>query len=104
MKEKIAQRIKTADAKTSAKLLKNAVGVSGLIIMCGICIAPIIKIGIMQLMLKLCAALAEPVTDRRISAMLWSVSESITSVFGVLILTAVLFLINICLIISVTGI
>ncbi len=88
---------------SSAKLLKNAVGVSGLIILCGICIVPVIKIGVMQLMLKLCAALAEPVTDKRISAMLWSVSEAVTSVFGVIILTAVLFMINICLIITFTG-
>lgn len=89
---------------SSAKLLKNAVGVSGILILCGICVIPIIKIGIMQLMLKFCAALTEPVTDRRISAMLWAVSESVTSIFGTLILTAVLFLINICLIVGVTGI
>lgn len=89
---------------SSAKLLKNAVGVSGVLILCGMCIVPVIKIGIMQLMLKFCAALTEPITDKRISLMLWSVSEAITSVFGTLILTAVLFLINICLIVGVTGI
>ncbi|MCH5211838.1 MAG: stage III sporulation protein AE [Oscillospiraceae bacterium] len=88
---------------TSAGLIKNAVGVSGIIIMCGICIVPVIKLGVMQLLLKLCAAMAEPVTDKRISGMLWSISEAVTSVFGVVILTAVLFVVNICIILRATG-
>lgn len=88
---------------SSARLLKSAVGISGIIIMCGICIVPIIKIGVMQLILKLCAALTEPITDSRISSMLWEVSEAVTSVFGIVILTAVLFLINICIILAATN-
>lgn len=88
---------------SSARLLKNAVGVSGIIIMCGICIVPVIKIGVMQLLLKLCAAVVEPVTDPRISGMIWEISEAVTSVFGIVILTAVLFLINICIILAATG-
>lgn len=89
---------------TSAGLLKNAVGVSGIVIISGICITPIIKIGVMQLMLKFVAAISEPVTDARISSMLWDISEAVTSVFGAVILTAVLFLINICIILAATGI
>lgn len=94
----------TLDTVTSsAGLIKNAVGASGIIIMCGICVVPIIKLGVMQLLLKLCAAVAEPVTDKRISGMLWSMSEAVTSVFGVTILTAVLFVVNICIILRATG-
>ena len=40
---------------TSAGLLKNAVGISGIIIMCSIIVTPVVKIGIMQLMLKFVA-------------------------------------------------
>lgn len=88
---------------TSAGLIKNAVGVSGILIMCGICLTPIIKLGIMQLLIKLIAAIVEPITDKRISGMLWSMSEAVTAVFGTLILTAVLFVVNICIILRVTG-
>lgn len=88
---------------SSASLLKNAAGISGMLIICGICVIPVIKIGIMQLLLKLAAAMVEPVTDSRISSMLWDVSEAVTSVFGTVILTAVLFLINICIILTATG-
>ena len=58
----------------------------------------------MQLLLKLAAAMTEPVTDSRISSMLWDVSEAVTSIFGTVILTAVLFMINICIILTATGI
>lgn len=88
---------------SSAKLLKNAAGVSGIIIMAGICITPVIKIGMMQLLLKLTAAITEPICDKRISGMIWDISEAVTSVFGMVVMTAVLFLINICIILTATN-
>lgn len=88
---------------SGTRLMKNAVGVSGIITLCVMCAVPIMKIVIMQFMLKAAAALAEPLTDSRISKMLWGVSESITSVFAVVVMTAVLFMINIGIIIAATG-
>lgn len=88
---------------TAASLIKNAAGAAGIVIMCSICIAPIIKIGVMQLMMKLCAALSEPVAGRGISDMLWGVSEAVTAVFGTVVLTAVLFAVNICIILRMTS-
>ncbi len=88
---------------TSAALIKNAVGVSGIVIICLIVMTPVIKIGAMQLMMKLCAAVVEPMTDKRISDMLWNMSETITAVFGTVVLTAVLFVLNICIILRATG-
>ena len=88
---------------SGTKLMKNAVGVSGIITLCVICAVPIVKIIIMQFMLKITAALAEPLTDSRISKMLWEMSEAITSVFAAVVMTAVLFMINIGIIIAATG-
>ncbi len=88
---------------SSARLLKNAAGVSGIVIIAGICIVPVIKIAIMQMLLKLTAAICEPICDKRISGVIWDISEAITSVFGTVILAAVLFLINICIILTVTN-
>lgn len=88
---------------TSAAVMKNAVGVSGIVIMTLIAVVPIMKIGIMQVMLKLISAVVEPICDRRISAMLWDMSEALTAVFSIVVLTAVLFIINICIILRATG-
>lgn len=88
---------------SGTRLMKNSVGTAGIIVLILACIIPVIKIGIIQLVLRLAAAVAEPVTDTRISKMLWEVSEAVTAVFGVVIMTAVLFLINISIIMLFTS-
>ena len=88
---------------SGTRLMKNAVGTAGIIAILAVCIIPVIKIFVIQIVLRLAAAVAEPVTDSRISKMLWEVSEAVTTVFGVVIMTAVLFLINISLIIIFTS-
>lgn len=88
---------------SGTRLMKNAVGVSGIVVVCVICAVPLLKIGVMQLMLRLTAAVVEPLTDKRVSAMLWEVSETVTTIFGMVIMTAVLFVINISIILAVTS-
>lgn len=88
---------------TGAKMMKNAVGTAGMITLLGICVVPIIKIGVIGMIVKISAAVAEPVTDRRISKMLWDVSEAVTTVFGVVIMISVLFLVNIGMILAFTN-
>ncbi len=88
---------------SGTRLMKNSVGVSGIIVLCVICIIPVLKIGVIQLMLKLTSAIAEPLTDRRISSMMWEMSESVTTVFAVVIMVAVLFLINIGIMLAATN-
>lgn len=88
---------------SGTRLMKNAVGVSGIVIMCVICITPAVKIAVMQLMLKLTAALVEPLTDKRISKMLWDISEAIITVFAMVVMTAVLFVISIAIILAATN-
>lgn len=87
----------------SGAVVKNAVGASGIVMICIICITPIIKLAIMQIMFKLISAITEPITDKRISAMLWDMSEAIVAVFGIVVLTAVMFTINICIILRFTA-
>ena len=57
-----------------------------------------------QLMLKLTSSIAEPLTDKRVSSMLWEVSESVTTIFAVVVMVAVLFMINISIMLAATGI
>ena len=88
---------------SGTRLMKNSVGVSGIVVMCIICVTPVVKIGIMQLMLKLTAAIVEPLTDRRISKMLWDISEAIITVFALVVMTAVLFMISVSIILAATN-
>ncbi len=88
---------------TSGKMMKNTLGSAGLIALCSICIAPIIKIGAMALIIRLSAAITEPVSDIRISKLLGGISSSVTILFGMVATVAVLFLITISIILASTG-
>ena len=93
----------TLDTVTaSGAVVKNAVGASGIVMLSIICLPPIIKLGIMQMMFKLISAITEPIADRRISSMLWDIGEAFVALFGVVVLTAVMLIINICIILRLT--
>ena len=93
----------TLDTVTaSGAVVKNAVGASGIVMLSIICLPPIIKLGIMQMMFKLISAITEPIADRRNSSMLWDIGEAFVALFGVVVLTAVMFIINICIILRLT--
>lgn len=89
---------------SGTRLMKNSVGTAGIIALCVICIIPVIKIWVIQLMLKVTSAIAEPLTDKRISGMMWEVSESVTTVFAIVTMVAVLFIINISIMLAATNI
>lgn len=72
-------------------ILKNALGLLGVIIVIGICIVPIIKLICMTLAYKLLASVTEPITDAKITSLL----EQIGDVFKIFlaILSAISFMI-----------
>lgn len=88
---------------SGTRLMKNAVGVAGMVSICVMCLIPVIKIFVIQLLLKAGAALCEPMTDKRISNMLWEMSDGVMTVFAATVMTMVIFLINISIILMVTG-
>ena len=85
-----------------AKLMKNAVGTAGIIMVVIICLVPIIKLGVIIMMLKFTAACVEPLTDKRISDMINDVSSPVTTVFSMVIASAMLFIISIAIIMGAT--
>lgn len=86
------------------RILKNAVGSAGMICVVLLAAAPIIKVWVILFMLKLCAALAEPLCDRRMSTMLADAAESVGTVFSVMLTAVMLFLIAIGIILGSTGV
>lgn len=88
---------------SGGQMMKNTVGGAGLVVLCTICAVPVIKIGVMALMVRISSALIEPITDKRISGLLSDISNSITILFGMVATTAVLFTICISIILAATG-
>ena len=88
---------------SGSRLMKNAVGGAGIIALCSICIIPVIKIGVIHFMLKLSAAVSEALADKRISSMMWDMSEAVGGIFGIVVMSLVLFIINLCIILAATN-
>ena len=84
-------------------MMKNVVGGAGLFALCTICLLPILKMSVMLLMIRLSAAIVEPITDKRIAKLISDMSGVITIIFAMVITISVLFIICISIIISATG-
>jgi len=87
----------------SGAMMKNVVGSAGIVAVCVMCAVPVVKLGVMILMMKLTAAIIEPISDKRISKLLWDVSTAVTLLFAVVVTIAILFIICISIIIGTTS-
>lgn len=85
------------------RILKNAVGSAGMICVVIITAAPVIKVWVVLFLLRLCAALSEPLCDKRMSSMLQDASESVGIIFSVMLTAVMLFLISIGIMLGSTG-
>ncbi|NCB48603.1 MAG: hypothetical protein EOM55_03185 [Clostridia bacterium] len=81
----------------SSVLIKNAVGVAGLILLFATIFAPIIKIVIVILLLKLCAAILEPLCEKQIHEFLYSIAKSLNMLTVCLIAVGLMYLISVSL-------
>lgn len=61
----------------SARMLKNGAGIFGMLAVLGVCLLPLIRLGIQHLILKLTAALCATVTEKPLSGMIDSISDSL---------------------------
>ena len=72
-------------------ILKNAVGLVGVILILGICIVPIVKLAMLTLAYKLLAGITQPIADEKITSLL----EQIGDIFKIFlaILSSISFMI-----------
>ena len=72
-------------------LLKNAIGVAGVIAILVICLVPVLKLAIYVILYKLGAAAIQPISDSRLVACLTAASEAASMLLQTLFVGAVLF-------------
>ncbi len=83
----------------SSMLIKNALGVVGLIFLLSIILSPIIQILVFNVTLQLVSAVCEPLTDNRIISFLSDISKNLTILIVSIIAVAFMFFIVTMLII-----
>lgn len=87
----------------TAALIKNGIGMAGAVILILICSIPVVQMAAMTLLYKFAAAMVQPVSDKRITGCIRSVSEGYGLMLKVLYTTLILFLITIAVIAASTS-
>ena len=75
---------------------------AGAAVLIAICAVPILQMAVMTLLYKLAAALVQPVSDKRITGCIGSVSEGYELLVKVIFSTGVLFLLTIAVVTAST--
>lgn len=87
----------------TAVLIKNGIGMAGAVILILICSVPVIQMVVMTFLYKFAAAMVQPVSDKRITGCIRSVSEGYRLMMKVLYTTLILFLITIAVVAAATS-
>lgn len=84
-------------------VLKNALGVVGVIIVIGICAMPIIKLSILTIMYNISAAIIEPLADEKIVKLLSEFGDIFKLLLGIMCSVSVLLIVGITLVIKISN-
>lgn len=87
----------------SGMLIKSAVGVGGILCILILCVYPVVKLFIFQLVYRVCAALVQPVSDKRIASILQTTAESGVFLLKVVLAAGVMFLLSITIVVVSTN-
>ncbi len=84
-------------------ILKNSVGIIGVIVVIGIVFVPVIKICILWISFKLTSAVCEVVADTKIVKLIDQIADGYKILLGILIAVSVMFIIGITIVIKMTN-
>lgn len=84
-------------------ILKNAVGLVGVVIIVGICIMPILKLTVLSITYSLTAAIIQPIADEKIVKLMDQISGIFKLVLGILCVVSVMLIIGVTLVIKISN-
>ena len=84
-------------------VLKNALGVVGVIVIIGICAVPIIKLSILTIIYNILSAIIEPLADEKIVKLLEEFSDIFKILLGILCSVSVLLIVGTTLVIKISN-
>lgn len=84
-------------------ILKNAVGFIGVIVVLGICVMPIIKIGTLSIIYSLASAVIQPVADEKIVKLFDEMAGVFKLLLGILCSLSVLLIIGVTMVVKISN-
>ncbi|WP_455714090.1 stage III sporulation protein AE [Anaerosporobacter sp.] len=85
-------------------LIKNAIGVTGLVVIILICVIPLVKLIVTMLIYKVGVAIVQPISDKRIIACISGAANAAGLLVYVVSIAAVLFMVTIAILAATTSI
>ena len=86
-----------------ASILKNAVGIVGIIIIIGICILPIIKLVLLMITYYIGSAICEPIADEKIVKLLSQIGDTFKIMLGIMCSLSVMLIIGTTLVMKISN-
>lgn len=83
-------------------LLKNIIGVAGVIVLISICIVPLIKLAITSIIYRISAAAVQPISDKRMLNCISAAAEASSLLLQTLLVGSILFLFTITIVAATT--
>ena len=87
----------------ATSLIKNSVGFVGIIIVIGICVLPIIKLIVLNVMYSFVGAISEPLADKKIVNVINQMAGVFKILLGIMFFIAVLLIIGIALTLKISN-
>ena len=84
-------------------ILKNAVGIVGVVIIIGICITPILKLALITVSYKILAGICEPIADEKIMKLLDQIGDIFKIFLAILASVSVLMIIGVTLVVKISN-
>ena len=84
-------------------VLKNALGVIGVVIIVGISIMPVLKLAILTIMYNISSAIIEPLADEKIVKLLGEIGDIFKLLLAILCSVSVLLIVGITLVIKISN-
>lgn len=86
-----------------SNILKNAVGLVGVIVVIGICIVPVIKLTILMATYYMASAICEPIADERIISLLGQIGDTFKILLAMLVSVSMMLIIGVTLVIKISN-
>ena len=87
----------------SGIILKNAIGLIGVILIIGICIMPILKLAVLTATYKLLATVTQPIADKKITNLLEQIGDIFKIFLAILSSLSVMLIIGTALVIKISN-
>ena len=87
----------------TAVLIRNGIGVVGMIVCLVICLTPLIQMAVTALLYQVIAALIQPISDKRMVDCVSSIADGSKMLLRIVFTTAMLFLLTIAVVAATTG-